>query len=135
MIDEHASLDEVRALFAKDRFASLAGCMIEQAGKGRAVCTMPLEERHLNAQGGVMGGAIFTLADFALAVAVNVGQPGTVAVENSIRYLAAPKGSKLIAEAVTDKPGRTLAFVTVTISDDTGRTVAIMTSTACRTSH
>lgn len=132
MIDENLAISEVREIFANDQFASMAGCTIVEASKGYALCEMPLGEIHMNAQGGVMGGAIFTLADFALAVAVNVGQPDTVAVENSIRYLSAPKGAKLIAEAVMDKPGRTLAFVTVTVRDDTDRVVAIMTSTACR---
>lgn len=132
MIDETMSLDEIRELFSRDQFARMAGCSILKAEKGYALCEMPLSSLHLNAQGGVMGGAIFTLADFALAVAVNVGQPGTVAVENSIRYLSATKGTKLIAEATSDKLGRGLAFVTVTVRDDTGRTIAIMTSTSSR---
>jgi acyl-CoA thioesterase len=133
MIDENLPIDGVRAIFENDRFATMAGCRIVEASKHHAVCEMPLSELHLNAQGGIMGGAIFTLADFALAVAVNVGQPDTVAVENAIRYLSAPKGSKLIATARVDKAGRSLAFVTVTVADDTGRDVAIMTSTSFRT--
>lgn len=133
MIDEDLTLEEIRAIFANDQFATLAGCSIVEARKGFAVCEMPLSKIHENAQGGVMGGAIFTLADFALAVAVNVGQPDTVAVDNGIRYLNAPKGSKLIATASIDKAGRSLAFVTIAVTDDTGRDVAIMTSTAYRT--
>lgn len=133
MIDENLPIEEVRAIFANDQFATHAGCYIVEASKHHAVCEMPLTDLHLNAQGGIMGGAIFTLADFALAVSINVGQPDTVAVDNNIRYLSAPKGKKLIATARMDKPGRKLAFVTVTVEDDTGRVVAVMTSTGFRT--
>lgn len=132
MIDENLPIDEIRALFAEDKFATNAGCTIVEASKHHAICEMPLTRLHLNAQGGVMGGAIFTLADFALAVAVNVGQADTVAVDNNIRYLSAPKGGKLIATARMDKAGRSLAFVTVNVADDTGRPVAIMTATGFR---
>lgn len=132
MIDENLPIDEVRAIFAKDRFATDAGCRIVEASKHHAVCEMPLSEKHLNAQGGVMGGAIFTLGDFALAVAANIGQADTVAIDNNIRYLSAPKGGKLIATARMDKAGRSLAFVTIDIADDTGRPVAIMTATGFR---
>ena len=132
MIDENLTLDEVRAIFANDQFAYAAGCSIVEASKHHAVCEMPLTKLHENANGGIMGGAIFTLADFALAVAMNVGQPDSVAVDNNIRYLNAPKGDKLIATAHMDKAGRTLAFVTVTVVDNTGRDVAIMTTTGFR---
>ena len=133
MMDENLPIEDVRAIFATDQFATNAGCTIVEASKHHAVCEMPLTQLHQNAQGGIMGGAIFTLADFALAVAVNVGQPDTVAIDNNIRYLSAPKGTKLIATAKMDKPGRSLAFVTVTVEDDTGRVVAIMTATGFRT--
>ena len=134
MLDETNSIEEVRAYFGQDRFASEAcGCEVLEASHGHGVCTFTIGAQHMNAQGSVMGGAIFTLADFALAVAVNVGQPDTVAIDNNIRYLSAPKGTKLIATARMDKPGRSLAFVTVTVADDTGRDVAIMTATGFRT--
>lgn len=132
MIDENLPIEDVRAIFAQDRFATAAGCRIVEASKHHAVCEMPLTDLHLNAQGGIMGGAIFTLADFALAIAVNVGQPDTVAIDNNIRYLSAPKGDKLIATARMDKSGRSLAFVTVTVTDNAGRDVAVMTATGFR---
>ena len=133
MATEQKSLEEVQEFFVNDRFATAAGCHIVEASSEEAVCEMPLSELHQNAQGGVMGGAIFTLADFALAVVANYEKPGVVAVDNNIRYLSAPRGSKLIARAHMYKTGRTLAFVTVNISDDTGRDVAIMTATGFRT--
>ena len=79
-----------------------------------------------------MGGAIFTLADFALAIACNMGEQPTVAVSNAIEFINAPKGCKLIATCEVDKSGRSLGFYTVTVEDDLGVLVAKMTATCFR---
>lgn len=132
-IDETASLDEIREFFKHDQFATrAAGCKLVSASKGHAVAEMPLTEIHLNGHGNVMGGAIFTLADFCLAVACNVGEAPTVSVTNNIEFICAAKGTKLIAECVADKSGRKLGFYTVTVRDNTKRLVAKMTATCYR---
>lgn len=79
-----------------------------------------------------MGGAIFTLADFALAIACNIGEKPTVAVCNSIEYLSVAKGSKLIATCNADKSGRSLGFYTAEVTDELGTLVAKMTATGFR---
>lgn len=133
MLPENPAIDQVREFFADDKFATeVAGCTVIEAAMGHAVCEMPLERIHYNAQGGVMGGAIFTLADFCLAIACNVNEQPTVSVSNTIEFLSAAKGSKLIAECDVDKSGRKLGFYTVNVSDDTGRKVARMTATCYR---
>ena len=133
MLPSNPTLEEVQAYFANDKFATqAAGCTITEAQQGHAVCEMPLQNVHRNAQGGVMGGAIFTLADFCLAVACNVGEQPTVSVSNTIEFLSGAKGSKLIAECNADKSGRKLGFYTVDVTDDTGRKIARMTATCFR---
>lgn len=133
MVPDGASLEEVRAFFADDRFATQA-CRAEivEARKGYAVCACPIEAVHRNAMGNVVGGAIFTLADFALAIASNVGEAPTVSVSNSIEFISAAKGSRLIATCTADRSGRSLGFYTVTVEDDLGRCVAKMTATCYR---
>ena len=42
---------------------------IEEVDDGYAKCSLEIQPHHLNAANTVMGGAIFTLADFAFAVA------------------------------------------------------------------
>jgi acyl-CoA thioesterase len=79
-----------------------------------------------------MGGAIFTLADFALAVACNVGEKPTMSVQSSIEYYNVARGARLIATAEADKSGRSLGFYTVDITDDVGTKVARMTATCFR---
>lgn len=136
MIDEHVSLQEIRKLFKNDRFASeCAGCRIVEAGRGHAVVEMPLAPSLLNAQGNVMGGAIFTLGDFACAIAGNIGQTPSISTTADIRFLSTAKGTKLIATCTADRLGRSLASFTVDITDDLGNSVAIMTSTLFRLSH
>lgn len=133
LIAADAPLDEVRATFAHDLFATKAcGCQIEEASYGHAVCSFEVESIHKNAQGGVMGGAIFTLADFALAVACNMGEAPTVSVCNSIEFMSGCRGKQLIAHADADKSGRSLGFYTVDITDELGTPVARMTATCFR---
>ena len=135
MLDENLSLDEVREFFAHDRFATEAcGCTVLEASHGHAVCAFDIEPVHRNAQGNIMGGAIFTLADFALAVACNMGENPTVAVSNTIEFFSVAKGSRLIATADADKSGRSMGFYTVDVADELGTKVARMTATCFRRS-
>lgn len=134
MIDSDASLEQVQRIFSNDRFATEAtGCRVVGAGPGHAVCELDVSERHLNEKGGVMGGAIFTLADFACAVASNIGEEPTVSVAFSIQYLSAVKGKRLIATADAQKNGRTLGFYDCTVRDDLGRDIAHVTGTCMHT--
>ena len=135
MIDESCTIEEVRELFANDHFATEAcGCRVLEASCGHAVCAFDVADIHKNAQNQVMGGAIFTLADFALAIACNIGEQPTVAVNNSIQYLSTVKGSTLTAECNVDKSGRSLGYYTVDVTDDLGTKVARMTATCFRRS-
>ncbi|WP_302391353.1 PaaI family thioesterase [Eggerthella sinensis] len=133
MLPDHPTRDEIEAVFANDRFATeAAGCRVVEGARGRAVCEMVLRDVHKNAMDNVMGGAIFTLADFALAICCNIGEEPTVSVDSSISFLRSTKGAKLTATAVCDKPGRHLGFYTVLVEDDLGKAIAKMTATCYR---
>lgn len=124
-----SSLAEAQAYFRGDRFATEAGITLDELTDEKSVCSLTLNERHRNANGGVMGGAIFTLADLAFAaLASQIHQP-TVAQTVSINYFSAPKGERLIAEASLLKNGRTSTVLSVKVRDDTGRDVALFTGT------
>lgn len=122
------TLDEVRQRFAHDRFATVNGAVIEAVDEGYARCSMQLNDTHRNALGAVMGGAIFTLADFAFAVASNWNKAASVSLSASISFLGGAKGAKLIAEAVKLKEGRKTCYYEVTVCDELGNQVAHMTS-------
>jgi len=121
------TLEEVRNIFAADRFATENGAVIEEFAEGYAKCTLALKARHRNAAGGVMGGVPFMLADFAFAVAVNHEKMNTVSLASTISYLGAAKGNTLIAEAHAVKDGRSTCYYRVDVTDDTGRAVAEVT--------
>ena len=93
------TIEEVREIFSKDRFATENYAVIEEIGEKYAKCSMEIKDRHKNAMGGVMGGAAFTLADFAFAVATNWEVMNTVSISSNIAYIGVPKGRKIIAEA------------------------------------
>ena len=65
------NIEEAREFFKGDRFATENGMVIEELDGEHAVTSVVLTDRHKNALGGVMGGAIFTLADFAFAALTN----------------------------------------------------------------
>ncbi|MCR5094460.1 MAG: PaaI family thioesterase [Lachnospiraceae bacterium] len=125
------SLEEARNLFSRDRYASgLSGAVIDEIGENYAKCSMPITENHRNAYGGVMGGAIYTLADFAFAVASNYDKlTATVSLVGQATFLASVKGDVLTAEARLIKDGRTTSFFEVSVTDNTGRLVAVVSFT------
>ena len=119
-----ASIDDARAFFAGDRFATESGMTLEELDESHAVTSVEIGARHRNALGGVMGGAIFTLADLAFAALTNDRERAVVAQQVSVNYLAAPKGGRLVATARYKKDGRSSCVVNVDIVDDSGREVA-----------
>lgn len=129
-MSENSKLDSIREIFSKDVYAtSTTGIYIEDAAQGYSLCTMPIRPEILNANGFVMGGALFTLADFAFAVASNFDKLNTVSITSQINYLTVAKGTKVTAKAECVRSGKSVCFYDITITDDTGRTVATVSVT------
>ena len=118
------TIEEAHAYFSCDRFATENGITLDELDSEHAVTSMTLSPRHRNAFGGVMGGAIFTLADFAFAALTNDRERVTVAQQVSISFLSAPKGDRLVATARYRKDGRNSCVVNVDVADDKGRDIA-----------
>ena len=129
-----SKLDEAREIFSKDLYAAkMSGITIEEVGENYAKCAMKITDNHRNAYGGVMGGAIYTLADFAFAVASNFDKPSpTVSLVGQATFLSMTKGSILYAETELIKDGRTNCFINVKIYDDTGRDIALVSFTGAK---
>ena len=128
------TLEEVRAFFQNDRFATENGMIIEEIGENYAKCSLTIAPRHKNAVGGVMGGVYFTLADFCYAVASNHQEPKWVSLNSTISFLGRPKGKRLIATASCVKNGRLTNLYTITITDELGNLVVTtsITGFACK---
>ena len=118
------TIDEARAFFANDRFATENGMTLDELDGEHSVTSVVLSGRHRNALGGVMGGVIFTLADFAFAALTNDRKRKVVAQQVGINYLNAAKGGRLTATATYKKDGRSSCVVNIDVLDDTGRAIA-----------
>ncbi len=133
---EMTDIEKAREFFYKDKYAREAsGIQIDEIGEHYSKCSMKITENHKNAYGGVMGGAIFTLADFAFAVASNYNAPQTVSVTSQINFIGMAKGQCLIAESKVIKDGRTTCLYDVFITDELGTKVAYVTVNGMKLSH
>lgn len=126
-------LEHARATFGRDRYATeVTGIEIVAVDKDYARCELAIDNRHRNAMGAVMGGVIFTLADFCFAVAANAEELSVVSVSSNIVYLNAVRGTKLIAEAKCIKSGKKNCFFNITITDELETLIAELTETGTR---
>ena len=127
-MENTANLEKAREFFGGDLYATKAtGIIIEEIGEHYAKCSFEIQEHHKNAYGGVMGGAIFTLADYTFAVSSNFNQPQTVSTTSQITFLGMAKGKKLIAESTLIKDGRSTCLYVINVTDDLGTKIAYVT--------
>ena len=116
-----------------DRFAASCGISLTDIKEGYAVAEMTVQERHLNGGGVCQGGALFTLADLAVAAAVNSHRQLTFGIQNSISFLhSAQKGDRLkaTAEEIFNHPK--IPYVNVKIENQNGELIAVLTGQGYR---
>ncbi len=112
------AIEEIREIFKNDRFATVNGAYIEEVGDGYSVCSIEINENHKNAVGGIMGGVMFMLADFAFAVAANHDVMNTVSISSNIAFVGVCKGTKLIAAAKCLKDGKSTCYYNISVCDE-----------------
>ena len=121
-------LSHLKEKFVNDLFVSQGlEAVIDEASYGYAKCSMEIQARHCNALGIPMGGAVFTLADFAFAVAANQEGRDVVTQASQITFLKPAKGKYLTAIANQVKDGKRICFYEVKVTDDLGNDVAFVT--------
>lgn len=113
-------------------FEDLLELSIDRCGEGEAVLSVPFKLKHANGGGVMHGGAMTTLADTAVAMAIKTLLPeGTVfaTTDLQISFLAPVKQGKVTARAQVEGPdGRTFHGV-ARLYDQAGVQVAKFTST------
>lgn len=117
----------LRKYFYDDRFCRFNGIIIDEVNEDYCTVSVNAEDRHLNANNGVQGGLIFTLADFAFAVHANRNGIAVVSQSAGISYLRVAKGTKIMAKAVPLHTGRKTVVYNVEVTDDTGAFIAAVT--------
>ena len=113
-----------RTLFAADRYAALSGIEIVEAGPGQCTTRLVITDQHLNAANVVQGGAIFTLADLAFAVASNSRGQLALAINVNISFLAGRSSGTLTATAREVSEPKRLGAYDVLVTDEQGEVIA-----------
>ncbi len=116
--------ETARRIFSQDRYAALTGVEIVEVRKGFCKARMQIEDKHLNVANVVQGGAIFTLADLAFAVASNSHGQVALAINAHISYLNSVSAGVLCATASEADEPRRLGVYDVLITDEADRIIA-----------
>ena len=97
---------------------------------GAAIAFLDVDDRHLNPNGIVHGGVVFTLADTAMGRAtMAVLGDGQIcaSIEVSVRYLRPIPGGRLVATASVLRAGRRIVHLECSVTvDDDDRPVAVL---------
>jgi len=125
--------EKAKEFFKADIYAvETTGIEILEVKPNYAKCRLNISPKHLNAANTVMGGAIFTLADFTFAVAANSGGIITQSLTSQITFLSVAKGQILFAEATCVKDGKSTCYFIVDVTDELGTKVASVSATGFR---
>ncbi len=125
-------MEHIKSFFERDLFAKHCGIELVDVGPGTARVRMTVRPHHLNGVRTVHGGALFTLADFAFAVACNSHGTVAVAAQASITFLRPATAGTLTAEASEVSLGPKLASYLINITDESGTLVATFQGLAYR---
>ena len=116
-----------------DRFAANAGCRLTEVDEQHAVAEMKVTTEHLNGGNVCQGGALFTLADLAIAALMNCREQLTFGISNSIMFVSsAYEGDVLRAEAVSVADHHKIPSVEVRVTSQDGRLICHVTGMGYR---
>ena len=116
-----------------DRFAANAGCRITEVDNQHAVAEMTVTSQHLNGGNVCQGGALFTLADLAIAALMNFQGQLTFGISNSIMFVSsAHEGDILRAEAVNVCNHHKIPSVEVRVTNQEGQLICHVTGMGYR---
>lgn len=118
------------AFFERDRFAKENGIRIVEVGPGTARTEMDIEPRHLNSVGILQGGALFTLADLAFALACNSHGVLAVGCQADVTWFKAVRSGRLTAEAEEVSRTRTLSTCLIRVTGQDRELVALFKGVA-----
>ena len=115
----------IAKIFERDQFAKENGIRVAEVRPGFARTEMTVGARHLNSIGILQGGALFTLADLAFALASNSHGVVAVGCQADITWFKAVSSGKLSAMAEEISRTRRLSTCVVRVADDQGDMVAL----------
>ena len=115
----------------RDKFARSIGVQVIEALPERVVCKLDINENHLNGLGLVNGGVLFTIADYAMAVAANANGSSTVTLNSSIDFIKSASSGTIVAVATPVKTGRTISRYRVEVRlEENSELLAVLSATS-----
>jgi len=108
----------------QDRLAQLLGMEVLDVGPGHAKVRMRISEQIYNAADMVHGGALFSLADYAFALAANSGEDIGIAISATMHYILPAKQGFLHAECREVSRNKRMGTYTAAVTDEAGQTMA-----------
>ena len=128
-------MDIKEILNRTDRFAANAGCRLTEVDNEHAIAEMIVTAEHLNGGQVCQGGALFTLADLAIAALMNSRGLLTFGINNSVMFVSsAREGDLLRAEAVSVSDHHKIPSVEVRVTNQEGRLICHVTGMGYRKS-
>ena len=115
----------LKRYFAQDGYVKLLGIEIAELTEDRAVVRLNVGQEHLNGNGTVQGGMLYTVADFAFALLANYLHPITVTQVGQVTYLKASSAKAIVATATeTVRVGKNTVSE-VMVCDEQGEVLCI----------
>lgn len=125
-------MEDVKTYFEKDNFAKMIGAELVEVSHGYAKARLLVTEKHLNAAGLCQGGVLFTLADFAFAVAVNSHGQQTLSSSAHVCFLNPGKVGYIYAEAREILDHKRMPYAEVRVTDEEGTLLTMFTAMGYR---
>lgn len=122
-----------KEFFRNDHFAMQAGIELVEIKPGYGKARMTITPSHLNAGNTTQGGAIFTLADLALAAAANSHGKLALSLDSAIHFLrTSGPGDTLTAEAHEKFIHKRTGYYQVEVTNQKGELIASFDATVYR---
>lgn len=128
----NSEISKYQRQFDKDRFAKHNGVQLVEAAPGYAKASMAIQDFHLNSVGVLHGGALFTLVDFAFAVASNAHGRVVLAIDAEISFFKALQSGVLTATAKEISLNNKLGTYLIDIFDEKEELIANFKGTVYR---
>jgi acyl-CoA thioesterase len=127
-------MNELAEHLKNDRFADHIGIERVFCKDGYWTACLTVAENHLNGIGVAQGGALFTLADYAFAIASNSDGRTSTGLQTTMAFISpAQLGDTLIARIREVSRRKTISIYEIEIrNEQTDQLIALFTGTAFR---
>ncbi len=118
-------MEHIKEFFeTRDKFAKYVGIEIVEIDKGKATVKLDIDERHLNGVNIVHGAVLFSIADYAFAIASNSYGDVAVSINANISFIKAVSSGTIYAEAKEQSRNPKLATYLINVTNEKGELLA-----------